>query len=374
MFENAAAWIPASRARLEVSPAPYTHPNRGEIVIRNRAVAINPVDRYKQNGGNAMYSWVKYPFVLGSDVAGEVVEIGDGVTRFAIGDRVLAHAVGIEKASNAASGSAFQLYTVVRERMAAAIPEFLAYENAAVLPLAISTAACGLFQKDQLALEYPSASAKPTGQTLVIWGGSTSVGSNAIQLAVAAGYDVITTASARNFAYVRSLGATQVFDYASPTAVADIVAALRGKQLAGALAVATGSAAQCLDIVAASEGRKFVSIATGGASFDEISPDKSVTPQLASLGMRLVASTLPLMIRARIRGIGAKFIWGSSLMDNEVSTILYENFLPAALADGRYTAAPEPLVVGHGLEFVQRAIDVQAGGVSAAKVVVTLGG
>lgn len=110
----------------------------------------------------------------------------------------------------------------------------MAYEDAAVLPLALSTAACGLFQKDQLGLEYPSATAKPTGKTLLVWGGSTSVGSNAIQLAVAAGYDVIATASPRNFDYVKGLGAGQVFDYNSSTVVADIVAALHGRTIAGA--------------------------------------------------------------------------------------------------------------------------------------------
>ncbi len=87
--------------------------------------------------------------------------------------------------------------------MAAPIPHTMSYEAAAVLPLALST---GLFQTDQLALQYPSATPKPTGQTVLVWGGSTSVGSNAIQLAVAAGYEVITTSSPRNFDYVTKLG------------------------------------------------------------------------------------------------------------------------------------------------------------------------
>jgi NADPH:quinone reductase-like Zn-dependent oxidoreductase len=71
------------------------------------------------------------------------------------------------------------------------------------------------------------------------------MGSNAIQLAVAAGYDVITTASPRNFEYVQRLGARQAFDYRSSTVVADIIAALRRRRLAGAIAIGTGSAAPC---------------------------------------------------------------------------------------------------------------------------------
>jgi NADPH:quinone reductase-like Zn-dependent oxidoreductase len=91
-----------------------------------------------------------------------------------------------------------------------------------VLPLAISTASCGLFQRDYLGLHHPSANPTPTEQTVLVWGGSTSAGSNAIQLAVAAGYEVITTASPRNYDFVKSLGASAVFDYNSATVIPDV--------------------------------------------------------------------------------------------------------------------------------------------------------
>lgn len=67
-----------------------------------------------------------------------------------------------------------------------------------------------------------------------------------------------------------------------------------------------------------------------------------------------------------------KSIFGSTLMDNEVSRVVYEDFLPAALADGRYVAAPPPRVVGVGLEHVQAGLDLQKQGVSAEKIVVRL--
>lgn len=60
------------------------------------------------------------------------------------------------------------------------------------------------------------------------------------------------------------------------------------------------------------------------------------------------------------------------LKANEVGTAIYRDFLPAALADGRYLAAPKPMVVGKSLDDIQAAMDLQRGGVSAAKVVVTL--
>ena len=187
MPTNTAAWINAKHAKLEVGPAPYTRPGDDQIVIRNYAVAINPLDWIIQVAGNLTYRWLKYPTVLGSDVAGEVAEVGKEVTRFRVGDRVLGHAVGTDKDSNRAAEGGFQQYTVVLERMAAPIPDTMPFEDAAVLPLALSTASCGLFQADQLGLRHPSANPEPTGRTLLVWGGSTSVGSNAIQLAAAAG-------------------------------------------------------------------------------------------------------------------------------------------------------------------------------------------
>jgi NADPH:quinone reductase-like Zn-dependent oxidoreductase len=372
MSTNTAAWIESSGAPLEVKPAPYPRPGEHEIIVRNHAVAINPYDWITQAVGSLVTRWITYPFILGSDLAGEVVEVGPAVTRFSVGDRVLGHAVGMEKARNNAREGAFQEYTVILDRMAAPIPDTMAYENAAVLPLALSTAACGLFQKDQLALQYPSATATPTGETLLVWGGSTSVGSNAIQLAVAAGYDVIATASPRNFDYVHELGASQVFDYNSPSVVADIIAALRGRTIAGALAVATDSAGVCSEIVHAATGNKFVSIASPPVSFASVAPGRRISLHLALLIARLVAATVATQLKFQIRRVRSKMVWGASLMDDEVSTVIYEDFLPGALAEGRYRAAPEPVVIGTGLDHIQAGLDTQKKGVSAKKIVIAL--
>jgi NADPH:quinone reductase-like Zn-dependent oxidoreductase len=155
-------------------------------------------------------------------VAGEVVEIGSSITRFKVGDRVVGQACAIDQAFNDSAKGAFQLYTVLVDHMTSPIPPTMPFEQAAVLPLAISTASCGLFLKDQLALQLPTEPrAKPTGKAVLIWGGATSVGCNAIQLAVAAGYEVITTSSPPNFELMKRLGASQVFDYNSKTVVLD---------------------------------------------------------------------------------------------------------------------------------------------------------
>ncbi|RBP10386.1 alcohol dehydrogenase-like protein [Roseiarcus fermentans] len=372
MPENNSLWLAAKRAPFTVGPAPYTAPRSNEIVVRVRAVAVNPMDRLQQTMGDIVTPWTPYPFVDGSDVAGEVVEVGAGVTRFRVGDRVVGFAAGSDKVRNRAAEGAFQDYVVLLAHMAAPIPESMAFEEAAVLPLGLSTAACGLFQKDLLAMNAPSAAARPAGKTLLVWGGSTSVGSNAIQLAVAAGYDVIATASPRNFDYVKRLGASQAFDYRSKTVVADIVRALRGREVAGTLAIGVGSAAACVGVVGACKGNRFVAMATPPTSFDDVPAGRGRWLRLAPAIARMLAGTLALTLKARRRGVKAKMIWGSTLIANEVGPMIFEAFLPAALAEARFVAAPSATVIGAGLSAIPAALERQRQGVSAAKLVVTL--
>ena len=331
---------------LEVKEAPYTSPAANEIVVKNGAVAINPVDWFLVARGTDLFPWVGYPSILGSDLAGEVVEVGSAITRFKVGDRVVGMALALGKPD---SPGAFQAYSHVLENLAAKIPDSLAYENAAVLPLGVSTAACGLFQKHFLGLQHPTVPPKPTGKTLVMWSGASSVGANGIQLAVAAGYEVITTCSPKNNDFVKKLGASQAFDYKSPTVVQDIIAALKGKDCAGAFAIGNvhaqgngiGCVEQCTEIVDKSEGNKFV------ASVAFI-PEGFKSP------------------------VECKFVFGSDLKDNEVGNAVYGEFLGKALAEGLYQCAPRAEVVGKGLEHVQTAFEAAQGEISAKKIVVTL--
>ncbi len=227
--------------------------------------------------------------------------------------------------------------------MASEIPDDIAFEKAAVIPVGLSTAASGMFQQEYLKLQFPTEPGREeTGKTVLIWGGASSVGSNAIQLAVAAGYEVITTASPKNFEYVKKLGASQVFDYNSPTVGDDLLDAFKGKTIAGAVDCIGGTpCAVCLDVVHKSNGDKFV--ATVKSNFP--------TPP---------------------EGVKIKHIFGTSIKDNEVGKAIYEDFLPKALKAGTFVPAPEPLIAGKGLESVQGAVDLINKGVSARKIVVAL--
>lgn len=366
--ENTAVYLKGIKVRpLEVKSAPYTSPGAGEIVVKNAAVAINPVDWMTQDSGNLFYPWLKYPFVLGTDVAGEVVDVERGVTRFHVGDRVLGHAVGQAKERNRSSERGFQHYTVLLEKMSAPVPASMTFEQACVIPLGLSTAAYALYEKDQLALPYPSNKSSRNGEILLVLGGSTSVGCNAIQLGVASGYEVITTASPRNFDLVKSLGATAAFDYNSQTAVADITKAIGNRRVAGALSMGAGGAEACVDILGKCKGAKKLSMAT----YPMLPPDVTtfVLPRTILNFMKWNAS---MQLRCARNGVKSKFIFATSLIESGVGKAMYEDYLPTALEQGVFQSAPKAEVVGHGLQNIQTAFDQRKRGVNAKKLVVTL--
>ncbi|KAF2996726.1 hypothetical protein E8E13_006028 [Curvularia kusanoi] len=363
---NRAAWIPADKKPFEVKDAPYPTPGPTEIVIKNHAVAINPIDWIMQDQGTGFaFRWIKFPFIFGSDVAGQVVQVGSEITRFRVGDRVMGQATSTDEKINKASHGAFQLYTVLLEQTTTPISESMSFEEAAVMPLGLTTAAAGLFENEQLGLRYPSMQAKPIKETVLIWGGSTSVGCNAIQLAVAAGYDVVSTASPRNFDLVKSLGAREVFDYRDMNVTNNIVKSLEGQQLAGAMAIGEDSAFRCIDVLSRCKGHRHLAMAT--------LPIPSQPKRFAALQIvfHMITGMASIFARSRIHGIKTSVIWGS-VAHSPVGNAVYRDYLPEALASGKFRAAPAPEGFGRGLDKIQDALKEQKKGVSAKKIVVSL--
>lgn len=156
------------------------HAGPGQIRVAVKAVGINPVDWKLRKG---VYK-AGLPAITGSDIAGVVDEIGDGVTDVTVGDEVFGVAV---------SGGAAE-YAVVENY--AVKPAGMPFEEAAGLPVPVETAA--------RALQVLGLS---SGQTWLINGAAGGVGSAAVQLARVRGATVIGTASAGNHDYLRSLGA-----------------------------------------------------------------------------------------------------------------------------------------------------------------------
>jgi NADPH:quinone reductase-like Zn-dependent oxidoreductase len=120
--------------------------------------------------------------------------------------------------------------------------------------LSISTAASALFLELQVPL--PSLNPRPTGKRVLIWGGSSSVGSSAIQLAVAAGLEVVTTARSVNHDFVRSLGASHVLDYEDSDVLGKIAGLLKPGDLVVDSIASQDTQAKCAQILAGLGGGK----------------------------------------------------------------------------------------------------------------------
>lgn len=369
---NMAAWIDAPYAGLQVRAADMPAPAPGQLVVQVRAVAVNPLDAVIQSNGKMMYGWLSYPVILGEDVAGVITGVGSGVSGFAVGDRVVAYAMGLEKGEDPRAGSAFQRFVAVNAALTCPLSDHIDFADAVVLPLTLTTAAAGLFETGQLGLDHTAlGSAAPREEIVVIWGGATGVGGNAIQLARAAGYRVLTTASPRNHERMRELGAEAVFDYHDADVVQQIVAAAAGSPVVGVLAIATGSAGPCVAIATAT-GAKKVAMASPPVSFYD-QPRRSGFSLarirlIATLGSRSAA----VMLRSRLAGVRASFIWGSAIASSDVGPAVWQSYLPAALRAGTHSLYPPSRQVGTSLSDIQAAMDTLRDGVSAEKLVITL--
>jgi len=241
----------------------------------------------------------------------------------------------------------FQLYTAAFASFTSKIPDNMAFTDATVLPLAVSTAAAGLYPSDILGLPLPSKSPKDSGKVILIWGGSSSVGTVTIQLARASGVHVIATASKHNFDFVKSLGASEVFDYNSPSVVDDILSAIKAS------------------------GKEFAGI------YDSISEPASTTPSIEILqkagGAKKIGTVLPPPENLP-EGVQATNILAFSIgmQYKDVGEAIWGKFVPAALEEKTLKALPPALVVGKGLEHVQEGLNMNKKGVSAKKVVIEL--
>ncbi|KAG9296640.1 hypothetical protein G9A89_002911 [Geosiphon pyriformis] len=180
-------------------------PKQHELLVKNKAVAINPID-WKQAKYNIAIEG--YPIVLGCDVSGIVESVGENVTKFKPGDEVFTFPrLGAQNGYGA-----FSEYTLFHEGLTFKKPSNITFEEAASFSVGILTAGFVLY--DALNLPLPSKQHKFSHpEFILVWGGATSVGAYAIQLAKLSGLTVIATASPRNHEYIRNLGADYLIDY-----------------------------------------------------------------------------------------------------------------------------------------------------------------
>jgi NADPH2:quinone reductase len=179
---------------LTVEDVNRPEPDEGEVLVDVEAAGVNPVDTYFRDGS---YEPGELPWIPGSDVAGTVAAVGDGVTAFDAGDRVFGTGLG-----NQVPGTCAESVAAPTE-MLAHLPESVDFETGAATALVGVTAWQTLVE---------ACSLRPADRCL-IHGGSGGVGHVAVQLAAATGAAVTTTASTGYHDRLRELGADTVIDY-----------------------------------------------------------------------------------------------------------------------------------------------------------------
>lgn len=183
---------PPNVMRFERIPRP--DPGRDEVLVKVKAAGVGPWDGWIRAGKSALPQ--PLPLTPGSDLAGEVVAVGQGVSRPRVGEQIY----GV---TNSRFVGAYAEYALASAAMVSSKPTSLSHIEAAGVPVVAVTARQALFDQAKLT----------TGQTVVIHGAAGNVGTYAVQLARQAGLHVIVTASAGDSALLRDLGADTVIDY-----------------------------------------------------------------------------------------------------------------------------------------------------------------
>jgi NADPH:quinone reductase-like Zn-dependent oxidoreductase len=181
---------------LTVEDIPAPTPKPDEVIVAVHATSVNPVDWLVRDGGATSFVKVKFPVILGCDLAGEIAEVGSNVTRFKVGDPVFA--------MMPQDWGAHAEKVALDQSLVASKPAKLSMIEAAALPTVAMTALAGLRKKG----------AVRAGEHVLINGASSSVGMCAVQIAKVLGAGRITAVCGENaIELVRELGATDVIDY-----------------------------------------------------------------------------------------------------------------------------------------------------------------
>ncbi|MBZ5647378.1 MAG: NADPH:quinone reductase [Acidobacteriia bacterium] len=193
--------------KLKLEQVPDLKPGPGQVLVRVGAAGVNPVETYIRSGTYAIKP--NLPYTPGADGAGEVITVGEGVTRFKAGDRVYT------------AGSVTGTYAeqaLCAEGQVYPLPRKVSFAQGAAMGVPYATAYRALFHKAQI----------QPGETLLIHGASGGVGTAAVQLARAAGVTVIGTAGTdKGRALVKEEGAHHVLDHHAPD-MAEQLAKLTG--------------------------------------------------------------------------------------------------------------------------------------------------
>ena len=178
-------------------------PGPGEIKVRVAAAGLNPIDWKLRSGAMKAFMPLRFPWVLGSDASGEVVELGEGVTQFKVGDKVMGMVQHGYAEFVTAPAAGF-----------APVPAGLDLQDAAAVPLAALTGT-------QLIEETANVQ---SGQTVLVTGAVGAVGRFAVYAAKARGARVIAGVRKQQLAEAQKLGASSIVALDDDAAIASLPA------------------------------------------------------------------------------------------------------------------------------------------------------
>jgi len=249
---------------------PVPKPGAGEILIKVAAAGVNRPDVAQRTGN--------YPpppgasDIPGLEIAGEVVSLGEGAARFKIGDKVMA----------LVPGGGYAEYCTAHETCALAVPASLSMNEAAAIPETFFTVWHNVFERGRLA----------AGETLLVHGGSSGIGTTAIQLAKAFGAKVIITAGSKEKCDAcLKLGADHAIDYKTEDFVARTKAVTGGAGANVILDMVGGDYIERNYEAAAIEGR-IVQIAFLGAPKATVNFTRIMLKRLTHTGSTLRARAI----------------------------------------------------------------------------------
>ncbi|GMG08201.1 unnamed protein product [Aspergillus oryzae] len=357
MTTHLAAISPAKGRPFELEPRPTPKPGPDELLIAVKSVALNPADAIMRDQGLFIST---YPTVIGFDMSGSVLEVGDNVPpSYQPGTRVAAYAASVWKSCDPDYGP-FQERCLVPWQHAVPLPEGMSWNHAATLPVAVQVP---LSAWDAMGIpRMGEDTAKITmgkREALLIWGASSSVGTMGVQTARllrdnpnSSFAAVYATAGSANRSYVGSLGADRVFDYKDPQVVNAIISAAKGDGLViRHCFLATGQLASCQAGLEAFLGEDHKGETAKIASAPVVPPDAMV-----------------------MDGVETIFVMPSMLEEERLEQFRYwiGTWLKENLTKGTIRPSPELSVVGKGLGAINAGLDKLLRGVSCTKLVVEI--
>ncbi|KAJ5331673.1 hypothetical protein N7476_001456 [Penicillium atrosanguineum] len=312
---------------------PLPIPGKGQVQVKSKASIKMPL---------AMWA------VLGCDFVGEVTKLGEGVTRLAKGDIIARLIWGGEIPSL----GGYSEYTIADQNISFKVPKGIIREQASTVPLAAATAWLALFSKDCLNLDR----SKAAGTSVLVWGGSSSVGLYTIQLASLCGFDVVTICSPHNADLVRSCGAKHVFDYNDAKVIEKIQEAAPGLKHIFDTIGNTSSSSISSRALGDRQGH-LCTVRPGKANTEQVTSNTNVTDVLVWTAF---------LKDHRY----AHFYWPAHKEDHRLSSELFEK-LPLWLEQGKIQ--PNKSKVLHGLDLVPEGFqEYRDGVISAYKIVYEL--